>query len=522
MGMVALVQRIASAFTVLSGPHGAVCRLACQRGVSRQRLYRETQWLVCQLEEPDWQRDKESLQQRLAELEQQNEELRTRLTQAVIIDADKQAELASVGQAIGISLSSMRELLEVLQPGQAPSVATLGRWTKAAGEKATALLEVWDRYADPRVHEVLADEIFVRDPVLMLVEPESIYWAKARLLKREKLTGSAWARELEALPQLDKVTADAGVSLHGGIKELNARRQRSGAAAVVEQLDHFHVLQQGSRAVAGLEKKARGLFAAAAKRQADWERRRRQGKRMMPWSWVMAARGRAERALQQWVEQADLWEKVKQALPLVTPEGELNTRARAEAILAETLPALPESFARSKRLLQQKRTFAYLDRLHNELQALAMPDEVRQAAVRQETLRRRPELLREGSPRAAALRGILLVCAVILQKAGAAGEQAVQAVRQIFHDARRASSLVECLNSVLRMQQARHRKMTQGLLNLKRLYWNCHRFRTGRRRGRCPYELLGLAWPAVDHWWEMLKWSPEQLTEKLSAISLAA
>jgi hypothetical protein len=29
---------------------------------------------------------------------------------------------------------------------------------------------------------------------------------------------------------------------------------------------------------------------------------------------------------------------------------------------------------------------------------------------------------------------------------------------------------VECLNSVLRMQQARHRRMTQPMLDLKRLY----------------------------------------------------
>ena len=42
----------------------------------------------------------------------------------------------------------------------------------------------------------------------------------------------------------------------------------------------------------------------------------------------------------------------------------------------------------------------------------------------------------------------------------------------------RASSLVEGINSVLRMQQARHRRLTPGLLDLKRLYWNCHRFRT--------------------------------------------
>jgi hypothetical protein len=55
-----------------------------------------------------------------------------------------------------------------------------------------------------------------------------------------------------------------------------------------------------------------------------------------------------------------------------------------------------------------------------------------------------------------------------------------------------ARSAVGCMNSVLRMHQARHRTMTQGLLDLKRLYWICWAFRGGKREGFCPYERLGL------------------------------
>jgi hypothetical protein len=67
------------------------------------------------------------------------------------------------------------------------------------------------------------------------------------------------------------------------------------------------------------------------------------------------------------------------------------------------------------------------------------------------------------------------------------------------------------------MQQARHRKMSQGLLDLKRLYWNCHAFRSGRRRrGTSPYQRLGVPWPEGLRWWDVLKWSPEQLRERLS------
>jgi hypothetical protein len=80
---------------------------------------------------------------------------------------------------------------------------------------------------------------------------------------------------------------------------------------------------------------------------------------------------------------------------------------------------------------------------------------------------------------------------------------------------------VECINSVLRMHQAGHRRMTQGLLDLKRLYWNCHTFSAGRRRKTSPYERLGVPWPPGLHWWEVLKLTPEQLQNKLSTTRMA-
>ncbi len=93
--------------------------------------------------------------------------------------------------------------------------------------------------------------------------------------------------------------------------------------------------------------------------------------------------------------------------------------------------------------------------------------------------------------------------------------KAVLSVRGVLRGCWRASSLVEGINSVVRMQQARHRKLTPGLMNLKRFYWNYRRFQTGRRRGQSPYELLGLRLPAGS-WWDLLKMSPDQLRQELS------
>jgi hypothetical protein len=87
-------------------------------------------------------------------------------------------------------------------------------------------------------------------------------------------------------------------------------------------------------------------------------------------------------------------------------------------------------------------------------------------------------------------------------------------VDEILGRVMRASSAVEGLNSVLRMHQARHRHVSQDMLDLKRLYWNCRSFRHGKRKEHCPYELLGLKLPTYD-WWTLLQMDPKALAQKL-------
>jgi hypothetical protein len=200
MGMVVPQQRIASAFTVVFGRYGDVSRYAAERGVCRQAVYRESAWVLATLEGCPWQRQVADVQQQLRHAQERVAELEAQLAQAVVLDRDKQAELACVAQAMGISLPEVRALLEVLRPGHSASVATLGRWTKAAGQKARALLGVLDEYTAAQVRQAAADEIYVTDPVLMVVEPESLCWVRGHLTRA--LTSTAWSEEFRQLPAL--------------------------------------------------------------------------------------------------------------------------------------------------------------------------------------------------------------------------------------------------------------------------------------------------------------------------------
>lgn len=521
MGMVAPSRRIGSAFFVCFGQYGDVSRFAKEQGVSRQSVYRDAEQVSTALDGGSTQQVIDSLNAEVADLRRQRAELQGRLDLAVVVDTEKQAEFASVGQACGVTLLQCRTLLGVLIP-QPLSVPSLGRASFAMGQKAGAILQVLDSFTRPKVLDAAADEIYVKDPALMIVEQESLCWVTGHL--SAEVSGPAWSTEFARLPNLEQVARDGGKGLAKGVALVNAQRSDNKQEPIVDQGDHFHALRPGGVGLRRAEQRAQKAFAEAEEAQKALDACARQGRSQTgPTSCARHAWLRAEQAMDEWSAIDRTWQETKQALPLITLEGDLNTRAKAEAKLAQTLAQLPDhDFAKAKRQLQRPEMLNYLDVVEKKLAQLPIADEVKQAAIKQEALRRRPELLKGETLQAATMRGILLMCTVILSKSGEAGTQATASVREIFRRAYRASSLVECINSVLRMHQAQHRKMSQELLNLKRLYWNSHEFRTGRRRGTTPYQRLGVPWPAGMSWWEVLKMTPEQLQNKLSTTKMAA
>jgi hypothetical protein len=169
------------------------------------------------------------------------------------------------------------------------------------------------------------------------------------------------------------------------------------------------------------------------------------------------------------------------------------------------------AWAKTRRLWLRAESFTFLDQAQQRLAKLGLAPDLLSALLDLEGLRRQPWRL------SAATRAWALVRTFQLTKASRDWHAEARRVRSVLRGVWRASSLVECVNSVARMQQARHRKRTQGLLDLKRLYWNLRRFRTSHRKDQAPYGLLGLNVPDLS-FWEFLKLTPEELRQKLSAM----
>ena len=160
--MSTIPQRIASGFAVLCGRYGDVTKMAQDRQQSRQSLYREAEQVVNTVDGAAAQARIDELQQQLAQQEAEIQALQERLKHAVEITPDKQDEFATVAQAEGVSLNVARRLLQVVAGSNStPSVATLGRATLEAGERAGPLLRVLDEKTRPEVEQAAADEIFL-------------------------------------------------------------------------------------------------------------------------------------------------------------------------------------------------------------------------------------------------------------------------------------------------------------------------------------------------------------------------
>jgi hypothetical protein len=349
----------------------------------------------------------------------------------------------------------------------------------------------------------------------MVVEPESLCWLTGRMVAARD--GRTWAEEFARFPALKAVVRDDGSGLGKGMKLERARRRDAGLPDLDDSLDIFHTLREGGRALRKTWAAASRALECADAAQKEFDRRGRQGQSCQGHGASLNRRWQqAEHLWDQATATETAWQQAKLAFEFFTPEGRLNDRAVAAAIVASVLPHLGGvAWAKTRRLLLRRESFTFLDQVQARLAELGLDPDDLSALLDLEGLYRQPWRL------SAATRVWASVRMVQLTKARPDWRAQAERVRAVLRGVWRASSLVECVNSVVRMQQARHRKMTQELLDLKRLYWNLRRFRIGRRKGQTPYGLLGLKVPDLSLW-EFLKLTPEELREKLSAHKHAA
>jgi hypothetical protein len=324
-------------------------------------------------------------------------------------------------------------------------------------------------------------------------------------------SADTWMKQLEPFSRLEFAVSDAAKGIGSAVARLaEARDVDPSAPALTHGLDVFHTTMEAKRVLAQYWRRAEAAWELAEAADAKVAAAKQQG---------VDARGAAVAARAPWagaIERFDqaqrlesAWGRAHAALDLFTPDGRLNDRVRAAAELAEAVKDLTgPDWSKVRNFLNDPRSLAFLDRMHDRLETAEPRPQWREALTwRWWLCHRRPK------PSDAVTE---LVRAVGRDGTLSAQEQAVYGrVAAVLEDTFRASSAVECMNSVLRMHQSRHKRMTQPMLDLKRLYWNTHPFRSGPRKDVSPYQRLGLKLRTYD-FWELLQSDPKELTQELS------
>lgn len=517
---------IGNAAAALVGRHGVVSQQAHTADCSRQTVYDHADKVQQAVAEA--QLSGPSRQQLLEDnrhLRTENQQLWDWLEHTIDCPKDKQRQFSVSAAAMGLSLQQILALLAILLPvHRRPSRAALGRWVNQAARRAGRLLAVLDGAARTLVLCLCIDEIFFRrKPVLMGIEPHSRAWVLGQ--RTADRTGVTWAKALAPWPQVRDVAADGGSGLALGL-ELEIERRREEAAKTQTTpvpldvgLDVFHTSREGGRACRVDWQHAEALWEEAEKVERAKGRFDRGGtdRRRFKQTVVAEAWAAAVAAFEEADRKEKAWQRAQAALRVLRPEGQLNERVWATAELEAAAAVLTgQRWAKTRRMLLDARTLTFLDRLHAEL-AVAEPDPERREAL-VAVWRWRQQEKRWGATQALGGGGVgrALVAERLRGLVGEGWQEAYARVAGVLRRVLRASSAVECVNSVVRMHQARHRNLSQELLDLKRLSWNCRSFVSGKRKGRCPYEHLGLKLPSYDPW-VLLQMEPGQLMKQLSS-----
>lgn len=489
---------IVNAAARLAGTHGDVSHQAAAADCSRQTVYDHAQKVQAAVEaEHSGGPTRAALIRENHHLRQENVRLWDWLARTIEFPPSKQQEFTVTATAMGLSLNQVLVLLTLLMGTQArPGRSTIQRWIQVAGRAAGRVLKHLDGRCTALVLIGCLDEIFFhRRPVLVGVEPTSMVWFLGQ--KATDRTGQTWSQALQPWTALQLVLADAGTGLQGGIAQVQQQR-RGGQVPLENGLDVFHTTQEGQRALSRQWHQVEALWeeAEAATRRVEQARRRTGDTRGLATA-AATAWTRAEAAFARYETTEAGWASARSALRVFHPDGRLNDRCWAQQQIASAWPHLSgRLWSKVRGFLQAEPTLTFLDRLHRQLQEAEPNAELREALVRLWWLRRQRPWGASGAVIAGAGHVAHLVQQVVCQRLDAQWGESYRRVSAVLRQAVRASSAVECMNSVLRMHQARHRTVTQGLLDLKRLYWNCRAFREGKRRGRCPYEHLGLKLPS--------------------------
>jgi hypothetical protein len=472
-------QRMQLALAVLAPhrPHGAITHLARTAGVSRQTIYT----LAASAEQ--------LLRRHLAP----GSHGPVLPTPTIQVNPNRLRRASLVLTEVGVSQRDVGVCLAELLDTSV-SVGWLHTALAHLEQAAAAQNAAWQ----PATGETLAgDELFSNGlPNLLVVGNDSLYIYA--LTRQPTCDGETWGCVLLDSPACPQFSSDAGAGLAAGAQA---------AALEIHQADWDHLLRPLWGQAARLEAQAYAALEAVEERAAKFDQTHTSGRlaqHLHAWEHLRetAARKVARYdTFQTLAHQVDAWFALID-LESGSLRDPLNGAAQLR-VLGQQFHDLPGGgiydYLGNMLIHQAEALFTYQGLLAQTLQPLEarwgeatiqalariwqLDADARRHPIRWAEQARHHRLWQESLDAAVTLVGTEQVWA------------AWDAVCGVLGRVWRGSMLAECVNSLLRPILERRKATDQGCLELFRFLHNVRRFARGKRAGKSPAELVGLAVP---------------------------
>ncbi len=354
-----------------------------------------------------------------------------------------------------------------------------------------------------------SDEIFAgTQPILVTVDPHSSAILRIELVARRRW--EEWAQHWRCLSangcQAIYLVCDGGQAL--------AKAQKAALSDVWLQPDTYHALAHRLGTwKSRLERRAYGAISTEYKRFKALDSARSESVITARIDRYVAACRQADEAIARYDEFVYLYDCLMEQLAIFETTGRLRDRSEAEAQMRTALELLDSLGVKalSKAVAKTRRTLPELLQ-YFEVAKTVVPALIRELPIAPATFRlvcqayhwrKHGISAKETAARHACMaheRSLLDVAATdpcytsdIQERMYAQLDQMVQ-----------SSSLVECINSILRPYlDTTRNQITQELLNLIMFYHNHRRYRAGKREDTTPMELF-TGQPQTEDWLDLL------------------
>ena len=197
-------------------------------------------------------------------------------------------------------------------------------------------------------------------------------------------TAATWGVQLAPFTRLEFALSDGAKGIAAAVADrAEARREDPSAPALEHGLDIFHTAREAQRVLAPYWRRAEAAWEKAEAADAVVAEAKRQGIDARTRGLAGTARvewGRARAALEQAERLQAAWDRARAALELFGPDGRLNDRGAASAAIAAALEELTGSdWSKLRRALEDRRSLAFLDRMHRRLEVAELRADWREA-----------------------------------------------------------------------------------------------------------------------------------------------